>query len=490
MRVLYLAAIVALVMGALLLAIALGGWFLFRWAIARVEQGMSGSSRSSLLELFFGLQTIRLEELFLLLQRTAHAKPAQHPMGSPTRIHWLDEFTWDPATLDPPAISRRARVHLEVSLGPRALRPLTLAFPVVIAPMGYGIALNRVTKVALAQASALAGIATNSGEGPFLPAERAFAQCWILQYGRGPWDHQDETLRIADMVEIQVGQGSEAGTGIEKSIKRLPSRVRQAMDHPTRKFHIHGGFPWPLPAVIQRIRRINPEVPVGIKLPASNHLEQDLALMLQWGVDVITFDGNEAASSSSPAVISDHFGIATAEAIARAHRWLVLHKRRQDVSLIAAGGARSASDIATLLALGADTVAVGTAILFAATQNQVARVLPFYGPSRLVFAEPSLPRRQELNLDKAVESCLNWLKATQSELALIAQALGVDRIQAVSAHHLVARTDRAQHVLQLAQVQHERLAEWIGHVRLMTDHYATLIPILTQQWAQLSRWSF
>jgi glutamate synthase domain-containing protein 2 len=242
-----------------------------------------------------------------------------------------------------------------------------------------------------------------------------------------------------------------------------------------------------LPDLIAHIRRVNPDVPVGVKLPASNHLEDDLEQLVKWGIDVITLDGGEAASSSSPAVISDHFGLATAPAIARAHHWLSMRNARHAVSLVASGGARGAADIAKLLALGADAVALGTSVLIAASSQQVARVLPFHGPSRLVFADPTLPSRQLLHVDRAVESTVRWLKATQSELILIAQALGVDHIQSLSARHLVARTARAQHVLDVAQVERAEIRRWLGQVSLLMDDYIVLRQTLERQWQGLSQ---
>jgi hypothetical protein len=428
-----------------------GFWLGFRAAVRRTERGLGRSPRTSLLELFFSLEATSPRDVILTLQRAQQGKPAEHPMGSPPRGVQLDEFGWDPATLFPPAKGRSTSVTTRTVLGPRAARPLPLEFPVVIAPMGYGIAVNRETKVALAQASALVGIATDSGEGPFLPEERAYAARWILEFGRGPWNHQPETLRLADMLEIQVGQASEAATGVRKPPRQLPRAVRRATDAPGRTFQIHGGLKVPLGRLIRRLRAVNPDVPLAVKIPANNHLEEDLERLLAWGVDVIVLDGAAAGSSSSPAVVSDHFGVSAVEAVVRAHHWLITHGRRGEVSLVASGGIRDGGDVAKILALGADAVAVGSAVLMAATHGQGARVLPRYSPSRLVFAGPRRSRRERLDTDVAALHAVNWLRATRAELRLVAQAVGVSHIAALSPYHLIARTPAAEALLATAR---------------------------------------
>jgi len=472
--VLYIAIFLALV-GVILVSFY---YAVLKWAMPRFERLLGQSDRTSLVELFFGLRTTTLPELLFTLQRAQSGKPAQHAMGSPVRHPLLDDFAWDPATLQPRPLQRRHTVDTTVILGPRAKRPLMLALPILIAPMGYGIALNWETKVAFAQAAALAGIATNSGEGPFLPAERAYASRWILQFGRGPWNHQTAAIRQADMVEVQVGQGSEAGTGVYKLPRTLPRRVRQATDHPRRGLRIRAHFPAPIPRIIAQIRRINPHIPIGIKLPASNHLERDLALLVRWGVDIVTLDGAEAATAGSPAVISDHFGIPTAQAVIRANQWLKGSGHRDAMSVVASGGARSASDIAKLLALGADAVVIGTALLFAASHEQTSRVLARYGPSRLVFATPHLPRQQTLDVDIAAEHAVKWIKATRAELQLLSQAVGVDHVHQLAPHHLLARSDYARCLLTNARVKTPHSWALLGQLAGMTQSYEQLNAVL------------
>lgn len=74
-----------------------------------------------------------------------------------------------------------ASVNLATKIGDRhGAKPIELSMPVLIAPMSYG-ALSKSTKIALARASRLAGIAENTGEGGMLPEQRAEAGQLIYQ---------------------------------------------------------------------------------------------------------------------------------------------------------------------------------------------------------------------------------------------------------------------------------------------------------------------
>ena len=78
--------------------------------------------------------------------------------------------------------------------------------------MAYGEALTEAFKSPWPGAT-LAGTAINTGEGPFLPSERAAAQKLILQYNRSSWGKEEKILRQSDAIEIQFGQGALAGVG-------------------------------------------------------------------------------------------------------------------------------------------------------------------------------------------------------------------------------------------------------------------------------------
>lgn len=459
--------------------VIVGGWWGIRRLSRHLEHLAGTVPRTNLFELFFMLKSWSWREILLTLQRSETGKGAQHPMGSVvTDTPWLDQLAFDPVTLDPsPPVPKD--ISLRVTIGPRAKKPLVLELPVLVAPMGYGVGLTAAAKTALAQVAALAGTATSSGEGPFLPEERAYAHKWILQWSQGPWNHQKEVVRLADMVEIHLGQGAEGQIHISRH-KHLPRRLKRMVQG--KSVVIRGGTP-PLPYLFTHLKRINPDIPIGVKLIASNHIEKDLQILMRWPVDVITVDGQEAASQNSPAVISDHFGIPTVWAVIRARRWLKRHHIHH-ITLIASGGVKGAADIAKLIALGADAVALGSPLLLAVSHEQLSKFLPlsWHGPNRLVFADHSSHIAARFDVGQAVHHAVNWFTSTADELRTILEALGLDKVAALNPGLLIAKTENAAPLLAVSRLEVPFLVTQLAG---LTDSYKELNHCLLEQYRLL-----
>jgi hypothetical protein len=424
---------------------AIGFYVTFRWLLRHGEQTMGHPPQQTWWEVLFTLKSRRLSSLLLTMQRAESGTPAEHPMGSAPRHDWLQHLGFDTATFRPTPLDADVPVDVAVTVGPGAAQPLHLALPVLIAPMGYGIALSAETKVALAQAATLAGTAIVSGEGPYLPEERAFAERWIAQQNRGTWAHQAPVLKMADMIELQWGQGSEGGSAVSKSGSWLPRRALSATEgHET----IHG-TPWSLADWVASVKKGRSDCPLGIKLPASQHLEADLAYLMQWPFDVITVDASAAGSAGSPSVLSDHFGLEVALATHRAHRWLSDAGLRSQITLVVSGGIRGAADIARLLILGADATALGSTLLYAALHEQISSHWPL--PATEIAFPPSAKNPSPpLHVYQAAEHVARWFQATKTELTLICQAVGVASIAALrQARPLVAHSPEAARIFDL-----------------------------------------
>lgn len=422
-------------------------YLVVRHFIKRIEKSMGVSPSYHLWEILWTLKAHPLSSILLTMQRAHSGLPAQHPMGSAVHRDWLDEIGFDAATFSPPPQGGRNRVNLTTVIGPGAQQPLRLSMPVIVAPMGYGIGLAAETKVALAQGATLAGSAVVSGEGPYLPEERAYAERWILQQSRGNWAHQPGLLGIADMIELQWGQGSEGGMAIRKPTNQLPHRVQKAVGGSAR---IKAAPFDDIKEWVEQVKGVVPDCPIGLKIPATQHLERDLSHISTLPLDAITLDASGAGSAGSIAVISDHQGISAALATYRAHRWLTERGLRQKFTLIISGGLHGAADIARILALGADVVAVGSAPLLAALHDQIARHFPWVSPTELVFARSSKNRAPRLDVDLAAEHVANWFWATRTELEVIIHTLGYSSLKDFqAARPLIAHSEAAQKAFHL-----------------------------------------
>ncbi len=471
-----------------ILIIAVVAYLGFRYIAGRIEWSMGNPPRHTFWEVLFTLRAHSLLSLLLTLQRAHTPQPAEHAMGSRPKVDWLDYIGFDPATFAPMPQDQTTTVDLTVTIGPIRPRPVTVSMPVLIAPMGYGIGLAAETKVALAQASSLAGIATATGEGAYLPEERAYAARWILQEGRGAWSHQAPVRSLADMIQLQWGQASEGGATVTKDPSELPFRMWKAAG---KDEAVIKAAPYESVSTwVNEVRLQCPDIPIGIKIPATQHVEEDLAYLVTLPIDVVTLDGSEAGSAGSPAVVSDHFGIATALAVHRAHQWLTQTGLREHITLLVSGGIRGAADMARLVALGADAVWVGSEPLIAALHGQVSDPWVPVPPAQLVFARSSVNRAPRLDVGQASEQVANWLEATRSELKTIMRTLGLTTLNELRrARPLIARTQAAANVFGLPFDGDIPNPSWNASLEELTASYSVLNQVLLVIGQNVGAWN-
>jgi hypothetical protein len=431
----------------LTVTLAAGACYLgFHRAARRLESSMGHPPRHTFWEMFFTLRARSLSSLLLTLQRAESPRPAEHPMGSRVAVDWMNAIGFNPGTFAAPPLGSQGQMDLSVAIGPHCGKPLVLSMPVLIAPMGYGIGLAAETKAALAQAATLAGIAVVSGEGAFIPEERAYAAKWVLQESRGKWAHQSAVRGLADMIEIQWGQASEGGATVVKPAVEIPLRMARA----AKGKAVIGAAPRDFAGWAAAIKKVRPDCPLGVKIPASQHVEEDLAYLAALPVDVVTLDGSGAGSTGSPAAISDHFGISAVLACHRAHQWLTMAGIRSRITLIISGGIRDAADTVRLYALGADAVMVGTDPLMAALHGQVSEWWTPVPPTNLAFARSTVNPAPPLDVGLAAEHVWNWLEATRSEIKTILRTMGMSSLDMLrSERPLVGRTREAAALFQI-----------------------------------------
>lgn len=359
--------------------------------------------------------------------RSESGKPEKRPFGGRWHRSPWDKFFFRSVYLSGQPLADPAEVDSKVTIGPAAANPLPLDIPILIGGMAWGNALSSRAKIALALGSALAGTATNTGSGPFLPAERAAARKLILQVSRGAWMRDPSILRQGDMIEVSLGHGATATSR---------SEIKQSDLEKEPEFHaaLAGAYPvvgstlpegWGLihlKELVGSIRSITNGVPVGVKFGATDRLEDELALILQVEPDFLTIDGTEGGSHGIGTAIHDSTGLPTLHAVCRADRFLRMHGVRERVSLIIGGGLYQPADFLKAMALGADAVITGTAALLAIVHAQVEKVTPFEPPTQLVWHNGKKAR--DLDPEKGALYLARFLESCVAEMNQVAQILG------------------------------------------------------------------
>ncbi len=342
--------------------------------------------------------------------------------------HFEDLVILPAQTSRPPIDKYREPCNTRVVIGSRfAEEPLILDTPIMVAAMSYG-AISLEAKVAIAKGTAMAGTATNTGEGGMHPEERKNAKYLIAQYASGRFGVSSKYLNSADAVEIKIGQGAKAGMGghlLGEKVTEDIARIRgippgtDALS-PARHMDIIG--PEDLAMKIEQLREITDwRIPIAVKYSAGR-VADDVKIAAKAGADIIVVDGMQGGTGATPDVVANHAGVPTIAAIVQADEALREIGLRDEVSLVAAGGIRTGADVAKAIALGADAVQIGTAALIALGCTVCRQCHLGRCPKGIATQDKRLRRR--LDPEKGGIRVYNYIKAMTEEIKILTQQAG------------------------------------------------------------------
>lgn len=191
-------------------------------------------------------------------------------------------------------------------------------------------------------------------------------QCLPSRYGFNPDD-----LRKANAIELVIGQGAKPGGGGMLLGQKVSERVAgmrtlpAGIDQRSACRHPDWTGPDDLTIKINELREITDwQVPIYVKMGATR-VREDVKLAVKAGADVVVIDGMQGGTAATQQCFIEHAGIPTLAALPLAVQALEEMDVFGTVQLIISGGIRSGADVAKALALGADAVAIGQAVLMA-----------------------------------------------------------------------------------------------------------------------------
>src|SRR5699024_8854790 len=309
--------------------------------------------------------------------RAEDGKLLHRSLGTARQWPNFDSITFIPAQTSPFPIDKEVVVDMSQTIGKSAQKPLHIDIPIMIGGMAYGLAVSKKAKMALAQASAKAKTAINSGEGGILPEAKEEAHKFILQFSKTSWGKENQDLSGADMIEIKLGQGASAGMGGHTIAAKIPADAKTAMgleedeDAIIHELFFENQTLSDLKELVSELRKTSGGVPIGMKIAAGGNLEKDLDHLIKIDVDFIAIEGGQGGTHDAPPILQDDFGIPTLHAVVRAEKHLRKRKVKNDISLIVSGGLNTPGDFLKAIALGADAIYIGSAMLYAINHTQI-----------------------------------------------------------------------------------------------------------------------
>jgi glutamate synthase domain-containing protein 2 len=283
------------------------------------------------MELWTGFKRADIQNVLEINLRATQGTAITRAIGTPKKFLGFDNLMFVPPQLTALPNPGETKVDMNVVLGEKAARPLNLPIPLLISGMAYGITLSEPAKIALARGAKFSGTAICSGEGPYLEEERLEADKYILQISHWPWGlRKDKEIASADMVEVHLGQGAQMGS-YYLTPEEIKGKARKLMGLPPFKgitrlpapIGIKSPADWP--KFFKTLRQRVNGIPIGIKMMATDKIEEDLAVAIDCGVDVIAIDGAQGGAFVSNPTMQDDFGIPSLHALVRAVRYLESH---------------------------------------------------------------------------------------------------------------------------------------------------------------------
>ncbi len=411
------------------------------------------------------INLIRKVGLGLLVEteiRSTHGDPPIRSFSRSKIVSPWQEILFNPVYLHRLPLLDYQKVGTDVIIGEKTRYPLKLKIPILIAGMAYGTVLSAQTKQALAMGATMAGTVMNTGNGPFLPAERIAAEKLIVQYSRGHWTKDLEVLKEADAIEIQLGQGLWGPVPAELRPSRLARnpKLRRVIGVnpgeramiPPRLLEIKDEED--LGELVESLRQKTGGIPIGIKIGATQWLERELELLVRTGPDYIAIDGVEGGTYGGLGSTLETMGTPTLYAINRARKFLERQDLVGKISLLVGGGLYTPMDFLKALALGADAVFIGTISLIALLHNQGKKLLPWEAPAKLIINQST--QKNKLNIPLAAESLSNFLKASVKEMQMAALCLGRNHLQEVNKNDLSSANQKLAKYLGI---------QWCGELK-------------------------
>jgi glutamate synthase domain-containing protein 2 len=282
---------------------------------------------------------------------------------------------------------------------------------------------------------------TSTGEGGYPASLLPLKDSVITQVATGMFGVREETIQAAPIVELKYAQGAKPGLGGHLLGDKATTVVAQMRESVA---WVSLFSPFPFHSVysvedhkkhIDWIKTVNAGALVSVKVSTPTDVDMVAVGSYYAGAHILQIDGGYGGTGAAPEIAKKNIAMPIELAIPKVHRFLLQEGIRDEVTVMASGGIRTAHDIAKIIALGADGVILGTSELVALGCTRCSNCERGRGcPYGLTTTDPELS--QLVDPEWGAERLGNLYRSYQGQLREILRRLGL-----ASVRELRGRTD-------------------------------------------------
>jgi glutamate synthase domain-containing protein 2 len=295
--------------------------------------------------------------------------------------------------------------------------------------------------LARARAARRLGTFTSTGEGGYPDELAPYADSIITQVATGLFGVREATIQRARVVEIKYAQGAKPGLGGHLLGNKNTESVAQEREA-VRGTSLFSPFPFHSVYSVEDhkkhvdwLKQINPQALISVKVSTPTDVDMVAVGSYFAGAHILHLDGAYGGTGAAPEIAKKNIAMPIEYAIPKVHRFLEAEGIRDQLTVVASGGIRTAYDVAKAVALGADGCVVGTAELVAIGCTRLGSCEQGLGcPFGITTTDPE--RSKLVNAETACEQIVNLYASWRRQLAGILRALGL-----ASLRELRGRTD-------------------------------------------------
>jgi glutamate synthase domain-containing protein 2 len=379
---------------------------------------------------------------FLLLASQEQARTGRPPEsdleyrvgasdGGFDRLAFAFELDLDPRQL-PAADPADYDLRLPLNRRDPSRPEIGLPLPWYGAGMSYG-SVGLPVMLARARAARTLGTFTSTGEGGYPDELIPLADHIITQVATGLFGVSEATIQRARVLEIKYAQGAKPGLGghlLGNKNTDSVARLREAVQG-TSLFS-----PFPFHSVysvedhkkhVDWLKQVNPHALISVKVSTPTDVDMVAVGSYYAGAHIVHLDGAYGGTGAAPEIAKKNIAMPIEYALPKVHRFLAEEGIRDQITLMASGGLRTAWDVAKAIALGADGAILGTAELVALGCTRIAQCEKGLGcPFGITTTDPE--HAKKIDADVGFQQIVNLYTSWLAQLAGILGALGMRSI--------------------------------------------------------------